>query len=89
MWSFTWQFHLARDHLLAIKWKDTRDVFFLTSAHEDEIVEAPLSRGTPTTVLDYNKYKTGVDRSDQMLSYYSFERKMIKWWKKLSFISST
>jgi hypothetical protein len=35
--------------------------------------------------LDYNKYKTGVDRSDQMLSYYSFERKTIKWWKKLFF----
>ena len=36
-------------------------------------------------MLDYNKYKTGVDRSDQMLSHYSFERKTIKWWKKLSF----
>jgi len=36
-------------------------------------------------VLDYNKYKIGVDRSDQMLSYYSFERKTIKWWKKLFF----
>jgi hypothetical protein len=78
-----------RDHLLAIKWKDTCDVFFLTSAHQDETVEAPSSRGThkikPTTVLDYNKYKTGVDRSDQMLSYYSLERKTIKWWKKLFF----
>jgi hypothetical protein len=73
------------DHLLAIKWKDTRDVFFPTSAHEDEIVEAPSSRGTPTTMLDYNKYKTGVDRSDQMLSYYSFERKTIKWWKRVFF----
>jgi maltodextrin utilization protein YvdJ len=39
----------------------------------------------PAAVLDYNKYKTGVDRSDQMLSYYSFERKTIKWWKKLFF----
>ena len=28
---------------------------------------------------------TGVDRSDQMLSYYSFARKTIKWWKKLFF----
>ena len=39
----------------------------------------------PSAVLDYNKYTTGVDRSDQMLSYYSFERKTIKWWKKHSF----
>jgi hypothetical protein len=54
------------------------------------VVEAPSSRGAhhkikPTTVFDYNKYKTGVDRSDQMLSYYSFARKTIKWWKKLFF----
>jgi len=36
-----------------------------------------------TTLLDYNKYKTSEDILDQMLSYYSFERKLIKWWKKL------
>jgi len=35
--------------------------------------------------LDFNKCKTGVDRSDQMPSYYSFESKTIKCWKKLSF----
>jgi len=34
-----------RDRLLAIKWKDIRDVFFLTTAHEDVLVEAPSSRG--------------------------------------------
>jgi len=68
---------------LAIKWKNIRDVFILTTAHEDVLVEAPSSRGTHrkiklAVVLDYNKYETGVDRSDQMLSYYSFERKTIK-----------
>jgi len=35
-------------------------------------------------VLDFNKC-TGVDRSDQMPSYYSFESKTIKCWKKLFF----
>jgi hypothetical protein len=35
-------------------------------------------------VLDYSKYKNGVDRSDQM-PCYSFERKTIKWSKKLFF----
>jgi hypothetical protein len=78
-----------RDHLLAIKWKDVRDVHFLTTAHEDVLVEAPSSRGAhckikPAAVLDYNKYKIGVDRSDQMLSYYSFSR-TTKWWRKLFF----
>jgi hypothetical protein len=36
----------------------------------------------PAAVLDY---KYGVERSDQMLSHYSFERKTIKLWKKLFF----
>jgi len=64
-----------RNHLLAIKWKDIPDVFILTTAHEYVLVEAPLSRGThrkmkPAAVLDYNKYKTGVDiRPDAVLLF--------------------
>jgi hypothetical protein len=54
------------------------------------MVETPASRGAhqktkPSAVLDYNKYKICVDKSDQMLSYYSFQRKSVKWWKKLFF----
>jgi hypothetical protein len=76
------------DHLLVIKWTDIHVVFFLTTAYEVVLVDAPLSRGAhyttkPAALLDYNKYKTGVDRSDQMLSHYLFERKTIKWWKEL------
>jgi len=68
-----------QDHLLAIKWKDIRDVFFLTTAHEDVLVEAPSSRVAHhkikrAAVLDYNNYKTEVDRSG-----HSLERKTIKW----------
>ena len=60
------------------------------TAHGDVLVEAPSSRGAhhkikPAAVLDHNKYKTGVDRSDQMLSYYSFGKKSVKWWEKLFF----
>jgi hypothetical protein len=73
---------------LAIQWKDIPDVFFLTTAHEDILAQAPLStlsRGAhrkikPTAVLDY---KYCVERSDQMLSH-SFER-MTKLWRKLFF----
>ena len=36
---------MQRYHLMAIKWKDIRDVYFLTSAHENVPVDAPLSRG--------------------------------------------
>jgi hypothetical protein len=70
---------------LAIKWRDIHDFCFLTTVHEDVLVEVSL-RGAhhkikPSAVLDYNMYKTGVDRSDQMLSCYSIQRKTMKWWK--------
>jgi hypothetical protein len=35
--------------------------------------------------MSYNKYKIGVDKSYQLLSYYLFQRKSVKWWKKLFF----
>jgi hypothetical protein len=35
--------------------------------------------------MSYKKHKIGVDKSDQLLSYYSFQRKSVKWWKKLFF----
>ncbi|XP_041369938.1 piggyBac transposable element-derived protein 4-like [Gigantopelta aegis] len=41
-----------------------------------------LSR-KPNTVQDYNNGMDGVDRSDQMLSYYSVLRKTIRWYKKI------
>jgi hypothetical protein len=51
------------------------DVFFLTTALEDVLVGVPSSREAhhkikPAAMSDY---KCGVERSDQMLSHYSFE----------------
>jgi hypothetical protein len=76
---------MQRDHLLAIKWHDVRDVHLLSRAHDDRMVETPASRGAhqttkPSAVMDYNKHK-----SDQMLPCYSFQRKSVKCWKKLFF----
>ena len=49
-----------------MKWEDIHDFFFLTTAHEAALVETLSSRGAhhkikPAAVLDYSKYKTGVD----------------------------
>jgi hypothetical protein len=56
------------------------------STHEDVLVQAPSSRGAhhqikPAAVLDY---KYSVEKSDQMLSHYSFERNT-KLWRKIFF----
>ena len=39
----------------------------------------------PDCVLDYNKYMGAVDRCDQMISYSNFDRRTVKWWKKVFF----
>jgi hypothetical protein len=72
---------------LVIQWKDIRDFFFLTTAHEDVLVRAPSSRGAhhkikPAAVLDY---KYSVERSDRMLLHYSFYRKT-KLWRNIFFL---
>ena len=39
----------------------------------------------PTVVTDYNKHILGVDKLDQLVSYYSFLHKSVKWWRKVFF----
>lgn len=65
-----------RDNLLAIKLRDIRDVHILTTSHEDKMVKMPQSRGAhqktkPLAIVDYNKNKIGVDKSNQLIAYYS------------------
>jgi hypothetical protein len=57
---------------------------FLSTAHINEMVEAPAFRGRtkktkPATVSDNSKYKTGINKSDQ------FQRKSVKWWTEVLF----
>jgi hypothetical protein len=42
------------------------------------MVDSPASKGAhektkPLAVMDYHKYKIGVDKSDQLLAYCSFQ----------------
>ncbi len=39
----------------------------------------------PKVVEDYNQYILGVDKLDQLASYYSFLHKSVKWWRKVFF----
>ncbi len=45
----------------------------------------PHSRKKPKVVEDYNQYMLGVDKLDQLASYYSFLHKSVKWWRKVFF----
>ena len=87
--------HRSRGKLLAIKWKDKRDVFVLSTADKAAMIETGQGRDEraggehqklkPAAVLRYNRNKAGVDRADQMISYYPLYRRSVKWWKKVFF----
>jgi hypothetical protein len=37
-------------------------------------------------IHDYNLFMIGVDKLDQLMSYYSFLHKSVKWWRKVFFL---
>lgn len=79
--------YLRSDSVIVCKWKDKRDVLTISNMHEVELVDVPNRNGKvsnkPNIVRDYNLGMGGIDRADQMMSYYSSERKTVRWYKKL------
>lgn len=80
------------EHLLALNWKDRRDVCMLTTMQENKIVTLPqIDRSTnenkkkPLCVMQYNEHMGAVDRCDMLISSVDFTRKSIKWYKNLFF----
>ncbi|KAJ8939467.1 hypothetical protein NQ318_022521 [Aromia moschata] len=80
----------SSEHMLALKWKDRREVFMLSTMHENKMVTLPKKdRITgenikkPLCVVDYNRKMGAVDKTDMMISSLDCTRKTIKWYKKL------
>lgn len=61
------------------KWRDKRDVLPISTKHSPELMNVTKKRGQtvlkPDIVVEYNKFIIGVDRHDQMLSYYTCDHK--------------
>ncbi|RXM98739.1 PiggyBac transposable element-derived protein 4 [Acipenser ruthenus] len=58
------------EELLAMKYTEEKDVYLLTTIHNEATVAVPVQgRGTrtnkPECVLDYNRHMGGVEKSDQ------------------------
>ncbi|GBP66763.1 PiggyBac transposable element-derived protein 4 [Eumeta japonica] len=70
------------------KWKDKRDVLVISNKHQLQLVNVRNRNGKvslkPNIVADYNLGMSGIDRGDQMVSYYSCLRKTLRWHKKLA-----
>uniref|UniRef100_A0A0L8HB68 PiggyBac transposable element-derived protein domain-containing protein n=1 Tax=Octopus bimaculoides TaxID=37653 RepID=A0A0L8HB68_OCTBM len=79
---------LRSDEVVVYKWKDKRDVLTISNMHQVEMVDVINRNGKkkskkPNIVRDYNNGISGIDRSDQMLSYYSCPRKTLCWYKRI------
>jgi len=78
-----------RGRVVCLKWKDKRDVLVLFSKHPKRLITlAKRNRQgeevqKPDIILDYNRYMGGVDRADQLMSYYNPLRKTLKWYRKV------
>lgn len=70
-----------------VKWRDRREVLMISSEFENDMVEVTNRKGQtkikPLAISKYNQYMSGVDKQDQMMSYYPCERKTIRWYKKI------
>ena len=83
--------------LLACVWVDKRTIYFLSTIHVAESSGAQPSvkrrrlDGSqkdvpcPPVLPDYQTYMRGVDRGDQLQTYYNIGRHSTKWWKRVFF----
>ncbi|XP_068103444.1 piggyBac transposable element-derived protein 4-like [Hyperolius riggenbachi] len=79
-------FSLRSNELLALKYRDKRDVLMLSTIHTEATVTT-VSQGEtqkkPVAIAEYSKYMGGVDLSDQVLAPYAVHRKTKAWYKKV------
>lgn len=86
---------MSANNILAVKWKDRKDVHVLSTLHENlgmEMVRVRTKRGggqenvvKPACVIAYNKGMLGVDRQDQVLASFPIMRRTAKAYKKVFF----
>ena len=82
-------------NLKALQWKDKRIVTMISTIHDDSVIHKSRRRRLanggqeevmkPVMIEEYNRHMGGVDKADQLLSYYSFSHRTIKWWKRAAF----
>jgi len=75
--------------MLALKWFDKRPVSMLSTIHAAVNIQTNKADSDgnkilkPLAIVNYTQNMGGCDRSDQLIGYYTFLRKSVKWWKKL------
>lgn len=77
----------SKDGFSVTKWKNNRDVVMISNKYSVEIVDVTNRRGEskskPNVIRDYNDEMSGIDKADQMISYYDCLKKTTCWYKKV------
>lgn len=80
---------VKKDPIYVSRWRDKREMLSITIGHKPEMVSVKNKYGQqkmkPNHIAEYNLNMLGIDRSEQMISYYSSPRKTIRWYKKVIF----
>ena len=78
----------SKDGVSVTKWKDKRDVVMISNKHSVEMVGVTNRRGDlkskPSVIENYSDGMSGIDKADQMISYYDCLRKTTRWYKKVA-----
>ena len=85
--------YFKKNNVIAIKFVDKQDVYFLTSADSASEVEKQRRKPggqsvtikKPTAIERYNKEMGGIDVEDQLITTYNCVRKAHCWFKKVGF----
>ncbi|XP_017759329.1 PREDICTED: piggyBac transposable element-derived protein 4-like [Eufriesea mexicana] len=75
------------NRVLALKWRDKRDVYMMSTKHETAEMTSQGSKRTlkPNCITEYNKGMNGIDLQDQILACFPIMRKYMKGYKKIFF----
>ena len=68
--------NLTEGHMTAVYWKDKRDVFALSTMHDNAIADDVPHKAE--IICEYNKFMGGVDHNDQLLVYFAVGQKTMK-----------
>lgn len=64
------------------KWKDKREVTYISVEFKNNLIVSTNKKEhekiKPESIAQYNRFMSGIDRQDQMHSYYPFTRKTIR-----------
>jgi len=83
---------MVNNNLLGLRYRDKRDVYFLSTMHRPKLVATPKKNKDGDNVMkeqvvnDYNQNMGNVDKNDATTSQHTIVRKCQKWTSKVAWL---